>query len=316
MTVPGAHPILRDFPQFLDAERVELRQTAPASSPRRRTSVFVRLPRTPSQKIVTFARMSTPGSNVDLRSPCLSMPRSPVRTPTTWSPVVEHLRRRESAEDVDAGGFDLPGQPLHELVERDDVVAVIPERRRRDRETAACRCASGSRRRRAGRPRASGAPFAAKSGIRSRSVDGSRTAPDSMCAPASRAFSSTAIASGSPPRSFCSCASRSAADIPAGPPPTIRTSTSRVSRSAMIQSRDSHSQERKQERREREKSFWEDKNYSPSPVLLFALLRSESRPKRGLTSSGVPRSSPARPRTGRRRCRSRRPRRSARRDPC
>ena len=38
-----------------------------------------------------------------------------------------------------------------------------------------------------------------KSGIRSRKAEGSSTAPDSMCAPASRAFSSTAIASGSPP---------------------------------------------------------------------------------------------------------------------
>src|SRR3954470_20818656 len=51
-----------------------------------------------------------------------------------------------------------------------------------------------------------------------------------MWAPTSRAFSSTAIASGSPPRSFCSCASLSAADIPAGPPPTMRTSTSSDSR--------------------------------------------------------------------------------------
>ena len=44
------------------------------------------------------------------------------------------------------------------------------------------------------------------------------------------AFSITAIDSGSPPFSFCSCASRSAADSPAGPPPTISTSTSSVSR--------------------------------------------------------------------------------------
>src|SRR5262245_43716391 len=52
-----------------------------------------------------------------------------------------------------------------------------------------------------------------------------------MCAPASRAFSRTAMASGSPPFCFWSCASRNAADMPAGPPPTIRTSTSSVSRS-------------------------------------------------------------------------------------
>src|SRR6186997_34907 len=81
---------------------------------------------------------------------------------------------------------------------------------------------------------ASGAPFALKSGTRSFSAEGSSTAPDSMCAPTSRAFSRTAMASGSPPFSFCSCASRSAADIPAGPPPTISTSTSSVSRSATL----------------------------------------------------------------------------------
>src|SRR5262249_49822110 len=87
---------------------------------------------------------------------------------------------------------------------------------------------------------ASGAPLALKSGTRSFSVDGSSTAPDSMCAPTSRAFSRTAIASGSPPFSFCSCASRSAVDMPAGPPPTMRMSTSSISRSAtlLVQFRD------------------------------------------------------------------------------
>src|SRR6188768_324776 len=81
---------------------------------------------------------------------------------------------------------------------------------------------------------ASGAPLSLKSGMSSLSVDGSSTAPESMWAPASRAFSSTAMASGSPPFSFWSCASLSAADMPAGPPPTISTSTSRVSRSATL----------------------------------------------------------------------------------
>src|SRR4051794_32797397 len=76
--------------------------------------------------------------------------------------------------------------------------------------------------------------------MRSRRAEGSSTAPESMCAPASRAFSRTAMASGSPPFSFCSCASRRAADIPAGPPPTISTSTSSVSRSLtlLVQFRD------------------------------------------------------------------------------
>ena len=41
---------------------------------------------------------------------------------------------REAHEQVDALGLHLLGQPLGELVERDDVVAVILERRRRDRQ--------------------------------------------------------------------------------------------------------------------------------------------------------------------------------------
>src|SRR5690349_2391817 len=49
--------------------------------------------------------------------------------------------------------------------------------------------------------------------------------------PASRPFSMTAIDSGSPPLAFCICARRNAADRPPGPAPTIRTSTSRTSRS-------------------------------------------------------------------------------------
>src|SRR5262245_14334220 len=52
-----------------------------------------------------------------------------------------------------------------------------------------------------------------------------------MWAPGSRALSRTAMESGAPPLSCCSCARRSAADTPAGPPPTISTSRSSVSRS-------------------------------------------------------------------------------------
>ncbi len=48
--------------------------------------------------------------------------------------VVEHVLAGKAHEQVDAFGLDLPRQPLRELVERDDVVAVILERRRRDRQ--------------------------------------------------------------------------------------------------------------------------------------------------------------------------------------
>src|SRR5687768_10985376 len=77
---------------------------------------------------------------------------------------------------------------------------------------------------------ASGAPCDSKSGTSSASARGSRIAPDSRCAPGSAAFSSTATLS-CLPAAFCNCASRSAAESPAGPPPTINTSTSSVSRS-------------------------------------------------------------------------------------
>ncbi len=46
----------------------------------------------------------------------------------------QHLLAGEPHEQIDPGGLDLPGQPLDELAERDDVVAVIAERRRRDRQ--------------------------------------------------------------------------------------------------------------------------------------------------------------------------------------
>ncbi len=48
--------------------------------------------------------------------------------------LVEHLLAGKAHEQIDAGGLDLPGQPLHEVAERDDVVAVVGKRRRRDRQ--------------------------------------------------------------------------------------------------------------------------------------------------------------------------------------
>ena len=40
--------------------------------------------------------------------------------------VDQHLLAGKPGEDVDALGFDLLRQPLRELVQRDDVVAVVP----------------------------------------------------------------------------------------------------------------------------------------------------------------------------------------------
>ena len=44
----------------------------------------------------------------------------------------KQFRSGESGEDRDAGFFDLASEPLHELVQRDDVVAVIAKERRCD----------------------------------------------------------------------------------------------------------------------------------------------------------------------------------------
>ena len=48
--------------------------------------------------------------------------------------LVQQLDSGETGEHVDALGFDEPGQPLHEPAQRDDVVAVIGQRRRRNRK--------------------------------------------------------------------------------------------------------------------------------------------------------------------------------------
>src|SRR5580704_14354880 len=49
-------------------------------------------------------------------------------------PVVEKFRTRKAGKNRDAGLFDFRTQPLHELVDGNDVVAVIAQRRRRDRQ--------------------------------------------------------------------------------------------------------------------------------------------------------------------------------------
>ena len=46
--------------------------------------------------------------------------------------VVEQFAAGELRENVHAFFFDEAAEPFHELVERDDVVAVIAQRRRRD----------------------------------------------------------------------------------------------------------------------------------------------------------------------------------------
>ncbi len=104
----------------------------PASSASRRTSAFVRLPRTPSVRIVTFARMSTPGLEGGLLLAVLPDAAVARSHPDDAIAVIENLGRRKAGEDVNALGFDQPAKPFDEPVERNDVVAVILERRRSD----------------------------------------------------------------------------------------------------------------------------------------------------------------------------------------
>ena len=46
--------------------------------------------------------------------------------------VVEQFGAGESGEDGDARLFHFAAEPLHEFVDRDDVIAMIAQRRRRD----------------------------------------------------------------------------------------------------------------------------------------------------------------------------------------
>ena len=48
--------------------------------------------------------------------------------------IEQHRLARKAREQVDTRRFDELAHPLGDLVERDDVVAVVPERRRRDRQ--------------------------------------------------------------------------------------------------------------------------------------------------------------------------------------
>ena len=77
-----------------------------------------------------MARMSTPGSNAGLARALIP----PIAGSHADDAVVlvEHFDRGKAGEHVDAFGLDQTAQPLHEAVQRDDVVAVVDERRRRD----------------------------------------------------------------------------------------------------------------------------------------------------------------------------------------
>ena len=151
--------------------------------------------------------------------------------------LCEHILTGETGEHVHALGFDLSGEPPHERVERDDEVAMIPQWRRDDRKRQTARlreevdtiAAHLGGKRRAFLDESRESARAAPTGRERRRTEHAHRRRALFRAPRSTWRS--------PPCCFCSCASRSAADRPAGPPPTIRTSTSRVSRSIADQPR-------------------------------------------------------------------------------
>ena len=100
----------------------------------RRISCFVRFPRTPSARIVTLARMSTPGSNV-LAFLAVAADATVARSHADDAVSLhQQLGAGKPGKHVDAFRLDEARKPLAELLQRDDVVAVIPKRRRRDRK--------------------------------------------------------------------------------------------------------------------------------------------------------------------------------------
>src|SRR4029453_14448202 len=131
---PGGNTIWRNLPQLLDADRVELRravlvqrkgpddrlrQIAPdAVSENRDLRVNVNAWLERRLSLAMFSDSAIAGANA-----------------RHAFAVVQDLDSGKPGEDVDAAlGLDEPPQPFHESIERDDVVAVVSERRRDDRK--------------------------------------------------------------------------------------------------------------------------------------------------------------------------------------
>ena len=140
MTVPGGHPVGRHLPQLLDADGEELRMTRVSED------------ETPHQLFGEVAAHAVGedrhfGVNVDAgleaRLPLPVLADAAVARAHAENPLAIHqeVGAGKSREQIDAFRFDETGEPLHERAQRDDVVAVVGERRRREREPdLAVRC--------------------------------------------------------------------------------------------------------------------------------------------------------------------------------
>ena len=103
----------------------------PAARSNSRIAAPVRWPQVPSARTVAWAVTSEPGSKLPSGLPSLPRPLSPERMPRTTPSSTSSCGGRGLGEDVGAGLLGLVGQPARQLGDRDDVVAVVAERRRR-----------------------------------------------------------------------------------------------------------------------------------------------------------------------------------------
>ena len=129
----GRQAIPRDLPQFLDADR-ELRRLA----------VLAELQ--DADQLLGEVAAHAVGEDRDLGLDVGARLEHAARLSVAADAAVagadadhavaieQHRLPGKAPEQVDAFGLDLRRQPLRELVQRDDVVAVVLERRRRDRQ--------------------------------------------------------------------------------------------------------------------------------------------------------------------------------------
>src|SRR5262249_31754645 len=125
-------PVGWDLPELLNADGVELRRTSLVQ----RESADDSLREVAADPIGEDRDL---GMNVDpsleRRLPLTVFADAAIAGSNADDPfvLVQNFDGREAREDIDSCGLDLTAEPLDESIERDDVVAVIPKRRRRDR---------------------------------------------------------------------------------------------------------------------------------------------------------------------------------------
>ena len=117
--------LFRDVPHFLDADGIDLR-----------IPVLVQVEFSDQllgqRSAGAFREDRDLCANIDSRfevrlsvSAFLSMPLSPVRTPTTRVVLDQQLGAGKSRKDIDAALFHLLAEPARKFVERNNVVAVV-----------------------------------------------------------------------------------------------------------------------------------------------------------------------------------------------